>query len=326
MPANLTPDYEKAEARLRAATTDDERLAALQDMLSTIPKHKGTEKMQADIKRRISQLRKAAARKGPSRGPDLFHVPKNGAGQAVLIGPPNSGKSSLVAITTNAPVKVAPYPYTTAVPAPGMWPYEDVQLQLVDTPPVTPEHVPGGLVGTIRAADVLLLVVDAADAPLEQAEACLAILAARNIEPVTIANGQLDPALPGRMSALLLANKADLAPAENIQALGDLYRGRLEVLPTSAASGEGLADLARRLWELFSLIRVYTKEPGKPADRHRPYTLPGGCTVEDLAREIHRELPNKMKYAKVWGDGRFPGQQVHRSEILRDKDVVEIHQ
>src|SRR5689334_19507521 len=113
MPANLTPDYDRADQRYRAATTDDERLEALREMFAVIPKHKGTEKLQADLKRRISQFRKAVAKK-PAKGVDPFHVPRAGAGQVVIIGPPNVGKSLLVARTTHAPVKVADYPYTTA--------------------------------------------------------------------------------------------------------------------------------------------------------------------------------------------------------------------
>jgi hypothetical protein len=326
MPANLTPEYEKHDKRYRSATSDEERLSALQDMLSSIPKHKGTEKMQADIKRRISQIKKAAATRGPSKGLDLYHVPKSGAGQVVLVGAPNVGKSAIVAITTNAPVKVAEYPYTTSLPAPGMWPYEDVQIQLVDTPPVTAEHVPGGLMGTIRSADVIAVVVDASADPLEQAEAVLNIFAARNLQVLTIPASQIGLDEPGKRTGLLVANKSDLSPAQNVQTLRELYEGKLEVLAVSAATGEGLERLRRRLWELLSVIRVYTKEPGKPADYEKPYILPAGSTVEDLAREIHRDLPEMMKFARVWGHARFEGQRVHRTEELHDKDVVEIHQ
>jgi len=326
MPANLTPEFEKAEQRYRQAKSDEEKLLALQEMLRTIPKHKGTEHMQADIKRRISQLRKAAAKKASSKGVDLFHVPRSGAGQVVLVGYPNAGKSSLLAAATNAPVKVADYPYTTALPVPGMWPYQDIQIQLVDTPPMTAQHVPPGLMGTVRNADIIAIVVDAADEPLEQAEGVLGILADRGLELLSIPRGQLDHDGRHQYSGLLVANKADAAAEANVSALRELYAPRLETLAVSCRTGAGLDGLVRRLWELLDIIRVYTKEPGKPPDMDRPYTLPAGATLEDLAREIHREVPEKMKFARIWGPGRHAGQRVHRAEVLRDRDVVEIHQ
>lgn len=325
MPANLTPDYERAEKRLRQAADDAERLDALREMLSTIPKHKGTEKMQADIKRRISQMAKAAAKKTHVKGADPFHIPRGGAGQIVLLGPPNVGKSQLVATTTHAAVKVADYPFTTALPVPGMWYYQDVQLELVDTPPVTAGHVPPGLMGTIRAADIIAVVVDAATDPLEQAELVLGLLTERGITLASLPRAELGPD-PARHSGLLVANRIDLADRAAAAALAELYAGRIEVHAVSAASGEGLDTLAQALWRLLGAIRVYTKEPGRPPDRDRPFTLPVGSTIEDLARAIHRELPEKMKFARIWGDGRFSGQQVHRTESLHDKDIVEVHQ
>jgi len=326
MPANVTPQYEKAEQRYRQAADDEEKLAALQEMLSTIPKHKGTEKMQADIKRRISQLRKSAGEKPVAKGPDPFHVPRGGAGQVVLFGPPNCGKSALVAATTNAPVKVADYPYATAVPTPGMWAYEDVQIQLVDTPPVTAEHVPTGLFGTVRAADVICLVVDAAAAPLEQAEMLLGLFAEREVALRSVPRSEMAPADRSVYSALLAATKIDAAEPGAAETLRELYAGRIEVLGVSAVTGEGLKALRNRLWELLALIRVYTKEPGQPADMAKPFTLPVGSTVEELARQIHRDLPERMKYARLWGRGHFEGQHVHKTAPLQDKDIVEIHQ
>jgi hypothetical protein len=327
MPANLTPQYEKAEERFKKAQDDQARLEALQEMLSTIPKHKGTEKMQADLKRRMSQLRKDADKKKAAKGGgvDFFHVPKSGAGQVVLLGLPNVGKSMLVATTTNAPVKVADYPYTTAIPAPGMWPYEDVQIQLVDTPPVTADHVPGGLLGTVRSADIIALVVDAAADPLEEAETLLGILRGRGLELSTRPLKELGGQESTQRCTLILATKLDQAGPEAIQALRELYEPGLAVLGVSAVSGEGLDVLKNRLWELLSVIRVYTKEPGRPVDKEKPYILPAGSTVNDLASQIHRDLPEKMKFARVWGDGRYSGQQVHRTDLLQDKDVVEIH-
>ena len=326
MPANLTPEYERADRAYRQATTDEERLTALREMLRVIPKHKGTDRMQGDLKRRISQLRKAEAKTGASRGPDPFHVAKTGAGQVTLLGPANVGKSMLLATTTNAPAKVAEYPYTTGIPMPGMWQYEDVQIQLVDTPPVVAGHVPPGLMGTLHLADVLCVMVDCADDPLEQAEMILGVLAEKNLSLHSTPRNEMDATDFSQYSGIIVANKIDVAPAGNVSVLRELYEGRLEVWPISAATGEGLPALLRRLWQLLAVVRVYTKQPGKPPDHDKPFTLDAGSSVEDLAGQIHRELPAKMKFVRIWGDGRFSGQQVSRDEILRDKDVVEIHQ
>ncbi len=329
MPANVTPEYEKAERRFREADSDAEKLDALQEMLSTIPKHKGTEKMQADIKRRISQLRKSAAKPSAQRGPDPFHIPKSGAGQVALLGAGNVGKSSLVAATTNAPVKVADYPFATVLPVPGMWAHEDVQIELVDTPPILAGQLVAGLMGLVRLTDVVAVVVDAAGAALEHADSVLTALAERDMELVTRPLTELDERDRNTRCGLLVANKIDLGGAEAadaVEVLRELYGDRLEVLPVSAETGEGLDALRRRLWELLCRVRVYTKQPGEDADYGKPFVLPAGATVEDLARAIHRELPEQMKYARIWGEGRFDGQHVHRTEALGDRDVVEIHE
>jgi hypothetical protein len=325
MPANLTPDYERAEEKYRSAATDEDKLEALREMYSTIPKHKGTEKLQADLKRKMSQLRHAVARK-PAKSADPFHVPRSGAGQVVLIGPPNAGKSALLARTTHAPAKVADYPFTTALPLAGMCHWEDVQIELVDTPPITPEHLPGGLLGTIRGANIVAIVVDASADPLEETEVTLDLLNNRGLTLKTIAHGEMDPSDFNALSAIIVANKADVADDSTLATLKELYAGRLEVWPVSAVTGQGLDGWVRRLWGLLSLVRVYTRQPGKPADKGKPFTLPLGSTIDDLAREIHRELPEKMKFARIWGNGRFAGQQVHRTEVLHDGDQVEIHE
>ena len=327
MPANVSPEYEKAELRFRAASTDDEKLDALQEMLRTLPKHKGTEKMQADLKRRISQLRKAGAKKAASKkGPDPFYIPKGGAGQVILVGAPNCGKSMLLATTTNAPVKVADYPYTTALPVPGMWPHEDVQIELVDTPPMTAEHIPPGLMGTVRSADLIAIVINSSGDGLEELDMITGILAERELALQSVPRNELDPNDRHQRSAIVIATKSDLAEPGSVETLGELYEGKLEILPVSAATGVGMDRLRERLWQLLAMVRVYTKRPGKHEDRSDPFTLPAGSSIEDLARGIHRELPEKMKFARIWGEGRFDGQQVHRTELLHDKDIVEIHE
>jgi uncharacterized protein len=347
MPANLTPEYEKAELRYRQAASDEERLTALQEMLSAIPKHKGTEKMQADLKRRISQFRREEQKAAHGKGLDPFHIPRSGAGQVVLIGPPNTGKSSLLAATTHAAAKVADYPFTTVVPQPGMWQKDDVQIELVDTPPLTEQHVPTGLMGTIRNADVVCLVIEAGDAALDQAELVLGVLSAHGLTLYSTPRNEMTTGDASRRPGLIVVTKADVAAPDTITALRELYEGTgagmadssplppsnalrsgvgLGVIGVSARTRQGLDEWFGRLWELLAMIRVYSKEPGRPPDMHKPFVVPAGATVADLARQIHRDLPDRMKFARLWGHSRFEGQQVHKTELLRDKDVVEIHE
>jgi hypothetical protein len=326
MPANLTPEYEKAEQRFRQAATDEERIAALQEMLSAIPKHKGTEKMQADLKRRLSHMRREQQKTGHGKGPDPFHIPRSGAGQVVLVGLPNTGKSSLLAATTNAEVKVADYPFTTTLPHPGMWTQDGISIELVDTPPLTHDHVPSGLMGTIRSADLVCLVVEAVDAACEQVESLLSTLNAREVTLRTRPCNQLLPLDPQPKPGLILTNKIEQSPPGIVESLRDLYANQLEILAVSARTRQGLDEWFRRLWELLAIIRVYTKQPGRPPDLHKPFVLPAGSTVADLALMIHRDLPDHMKFARLWGHGRFEGQPVHKTEPLRDRDVVEIHE
>lgn len=326
MPANLTPEYEKAQQQFREAKTDSDRIAALELMLATIPKHKGTEKLQADIKRRLSQLRRHEQKAPKHKGPDPFHIPKSGAGQVVLIGLPNAGKSSLLAAVTDAEVKVADYPFTTMVPQPGMWGMDDVQIELIDTPPITADHVPSGLMGTIRNADIVGVVIEANDTALVDAETVLGVMHERGLTIRSMPTNQINRADPSLRSGLLIVNKADLASPGTIDSLRSIYAGTLDVLAVSAKNKTGLENLFRRLWELLAVIRVYSKQPGKPPDLHKPFVLPVGSTVADLALLIHRELPNTMKFARLWGHTRFDGQQVPKTEVLHDRDIVEIHE
>ena len=156
MPANLTPDYFKAEQWYRSASTNEEKMLALEQMLAVMPKHKGTEHLQADLKRKLSQLKDASAQqKKAGKHVDIFHVPRSGAGQVVLLGTPNSGKSAILAALTHAKVTVAEFPFATHAPVPGMVRYEDVQIQLVDMPPITADYAAPGQVGTYRNGDLI---------------------------------------------------------------------------------------------------------------------------------------------------------------------------
>lgn len=325
MPANLTPAYEHAEDKYRAAEDDDQRLEALREMYAAMPKHKGTEKLQAELKRKMSHIRRAVSR-APRKTPDVFHVPKCGAGQVVLVGAPNVGKSAMVLAMTGAHVKVADYPFTTTLPTPGLAHYEDVQIEIVDTPPLTPDHIAAGLLGTIRSADIVAVVVDASGDPLGDAQGVLDVFEGRGMQLHTVRTLDLDVANPADQCGLIVANKMDLAPAGTLDTLRELYAPRFEVIGVSATTGTGLPGFLGRCWDLLSCIRVYTKEPGKAADNSKPFTLHIGSTIDDLAEHIHRELPGRMKFARLWGEGRVPGLHVHHTEELHDKDVVEIHE
>jgi len=323
MPANLTPDYLKAERAFREAKSDAERVAALEAMYATIPKHKGTEKMQADIRHRLAKTRAAAEQKKAAGGVDLFFVEKHGAGQAALVGAPNSGKSALVATLTKAHVNVAPYPFATHGPVPGMMAFEDVQIQLIDLPPVTSDGIIPGMIGTLRNADVLLVCVDLAAADLlDQVDLCFGVMAQRGLVPA----GQEASAGGLAKAMLLVGTKVDSpGAAENFEALRELQGDRVPMIATSVETRAGLDDLARQCFEALGVIRVYSKEPGKPADMKKPFVLRRGSTVLDMAAAVHRDLATNLKRARIWGAGVYDGQPAEKHHVLSDRDVIELH-
>ncbi len=319
MPANLTPQYYEAEEKYRRASTPEERINALEEMLKVIPKHKGTEKLQGDIKKRIARFKEEGKKKKSMKGYDPFGVEKQGAGQVVLAGYPNTGKSSLVGALSRAKVKVAEYPFTTALPMSGMMPYKDTFIQLVDTPPCAEENVPSGLIGTFKEADLLLIVVDVSTAEcLEQLEGIVNILQEREVIDLYGEEEVLAP-----IPFLILANKIDNPDAEeNLEVLQDLWPD-LEFIKVSS-EGVGLEDLKDRIYEMLDIIRVYGKAADREADMDRPFILKRGGTVLDFAEQVHRDFPNKLKSALVWGSSKFDGQAVPREYVLEDGDIVEL--
>jgi ribosome-interacting GTPase 1 len=329
MPANLSPEYKQAEQAYRAAREPRERLDLLKEMLRTIPKHKGTEHLQADIKSRIKQLTDGLAgpKKGGARGAP-FALRREGAAQVCLVGPPNSGKSSLHAVLTGSHSEVGPFPYTTKAPLPGMLPFEDIAFQLVDLPPVSREHMEPALMGVLQGADAAWLVVDLADPQCtDQVVAIRDELARRKIVlDESWPAREADDVFQARLPTLLVANKSDLDPdPDEVKVLEELLDIRYPAFAVSATTGHGLGELAPFLFKSLGVVRVYSKVPGKPADRERPFVVRSGARVLDVARLVHQDVAATLKYARLWGSGEFDGQQVGPEHRVADRDVLELH-
>jgi ribosome-interacting GTPase 1 len=308
MPTNVTPEYKKAEEAYRAAREPKERLDCLKEMLRTIPKHKGTEHLQSDIKTRIKTLTEelAGPKKGGKRSGPSHVVRNEGAAQLCMIGPPNAGKSSLL------------------------------QFQLVDLPPVSEDFLEPWLVNTLQHADGILLVIDLADPEcLEQVPTVLERLKEKKIYLRSAWPGldstsstAEDDDDPFRMDlpTVLIANKSDLDPdPEEVEVLEDLLGLRFPAITVSAETGDGLDEIGPFLFKALEIVRVYTKTPGRKADDDKPFTVRRGDTIQDVASLVHKDIARGLKFARMWGEEVFDGQQVGPDHLVADKDIVELH-
>jgi ribosome-interacting GTPase 1 len=329
MAVNLTPQYHEAEAEYKRAQTNEDRLAGLRKMWALLPKHKASEKLQAELKRKISDLAAEVEhdRKHPKKTGVSYKIPRQGAGQVILIGPPNAGKSRLLSRLTRATPEVAPYPFTTREPHAGMMDWEDVRVQLIDTPPITAEHMDGYLSSMIRSADLCVLLLDLGDddgpfavesllTKLEEVKTVLVGTPPADTEDPTIAH----------VRTLLACNKSSAdGAAERLEIVREMFASRFPILTLDAEAGAGLEELRNAIYKSLNVIRVYSKRPGKPADMDSPFTCPAGSTVGEMAELVHRDFADKLKSARIWGTGVHPGQAVDRHHVLHDKDVVELH-
>ena len=329
MAVNLPPQYHDAEARYKKARTSEEKLAALREMWVILPKHKASEKVQADLKTKISELTDEIeqVKLGPKKAAHGTHkIPKQGAGQVVLLGPPNAGKSRLVTRLTKATPTVAPYPFTTREPVPGMMDFEDVRVQLVDLPPITADLYEHFITDITRGADAAILFLDLADDDgpaatqvvidrLQQARRLLVRDMPTDDDPTTYS-----------LKTLVVANKSDDEAADiRLEIAREWLGSRFPMVVISAEQGTGLEELRQAIYELLGVMRIYTKLPGKPPDMSSPFTCPIGSTVAELAGRVHKDFEEGVKSARVWGSGAFDGQTVGRDHVLADKDVVELH-
>ena len=314
MPANLPPQYFEAEKNFRAAKTAPEKIAALEEMLAIMPKHKGTDHLRAKLRQRIARLTEAADKKAATQRASMV-IEKEGAAQVAVIGLPNAGKSQLVASITGASPVVADYPFTTHSTTPGMMSFENINIQLVDTPPLTPQYIEPWLPNMIRGADGLLVVVDLSNAPLEQMNAVMSLLQSKRIEL-----GQ------DRVKTLIVANKVDIeGSGRDYKALQASCEGILPVMAVSTGEGTGLEELRSKIYETLDIIRVYTKAPGSKPELNDPIVLERGSTLEDAAADVHKDFVRKLKYARIWGSGKHDGIMARRDHILQDGDIIELH-
>ena len=322
MPANLPPQYFGAEKNLRLAKSPEEKIAALEEMLAIMPKHKGTDHLRAELRSKIAKLTELAAKKSGTQRTSMM-IEKEGAAQVAVIGLPNAGKSQLVASITNASPTVAEYPFTTHIATPGMMEFENIKIQLIDTPSLAPQSIEWWLPPILRRADALLILVDLNDAPLAQVEAITAELEKMRIG---IGIGKVEDEIINQRKVLIVGNKLDLANArQNYTALKNKYGEQFPVIAISAKERVGLEELKLEIYRVLDIIRVYTKTPGQKPDFTEPIVLNRGSTLEDAAAEVHKDFVAKLKYARLWGSGKYDGVMVKRDYILQDGDVIELH-
>jgi len=327
MPTNLPPDYFTVEKRFRAADTIAEKISLLEEMMSLVPKHKGTDHLRADLRRKLSKLKTSPqGKKGISRRTAAFNIHREGAGQIAVIGPTNAGKSALVAALTHATPQVSPAPYTTWQPMPGMMQIEDFQVQLVDTPPLDRDFIEPELMSLIRRADLVMLVVDLQADPLDQLEDTVHLLTEQRIVPLNLKPDHPPMERTSVIPFIVLVNKNDdVATDEDFEIFCALVEQGWQILPVSALSGRNFDKLRKFVFEILDIIRVYTRAPGREPDFFRPFVLKKGGTIEDLSAQIHHDFVNNLKTARVWGKSVFDGQLVQRDYILSDGDIVELN-
>jgi ribosome-interacting GTPase 1 len=328
MPANLPPQYQKAEEEYRRAQSAAERFEILERMLVLIPKHKGTEKLQADLKTRLKETKSdIQVEKTAPKGGKVYRFPRQGAAQVILIGGPNSGKSRILKELTKAEPEVADYPFTTREPMPGMMAWEDITIQLIDTPPITDSLFEPYLLNFVRSADLVVLSFDGSsdDAPEATAAVIEQFKQRATLLSTTTGFDEDDFSKLCIKTLLVVTRGGDPGVQDRVEFLREFVPtefARLQVDLDQAADRQQLKD---SIFRELGLIRLYTKAPGKPADYSSPYTIPRGGTVEDLAGRVHKDLAEKLKFAKVWGFGCSDGQSVGRDHVLADKDLVELH-
>ncbi|MCG2718391.1 MAG: TGS domain-containing protein [Nanoarchaeota archaeon] len=346
MPINAGLDYQKAERKYHEARTFAEKMKALEEMLRTCPKHKGSESLQNEIKQKISKLKSLQEKQKSATGARYqVAVKKECAAQVVILGIPNSGKSVLLSKLTNAKPKIASYPFTTKTPEVGVMDYGGVQIQVVEIPAII-ENFSGSdlgptLLGIIRQADLIVIIAnDDSELKLIRNELANGNVVTDRERPKIkikksgtggimfigkIKGGEVKAKkiLRGRgvHNAIVEFQKAStLAELEEAVTEGMAY-----VKSITISTKDKAEDIKELIWDNLDLIKVYTKQPGKKKD-FPPIAMAKGSTLKDLAERVHKDFLKKFKFARVWGTSvKYPGAQSGLNLVLHNGDVVEFH-
>lgn len=300
MSTNQGPEYFAAEKRYLTAETMEQRIFYLEEMIHNFKKHKGSENMLAELKKRLIKL-KDKKEKSKKVGKTTQKTIKKEGFQAVLLGLPNSGKSLLISKLTNAHPIISEIPFSTKSPEIGTLFYKGAKVQIVDTPSIGSECFDIGLINT---ADLVIEVVESIE-DLDKIKNYLAK-----------ANGK----------KIILINKSDLLSQEELRKLEEKIKSKkIQAILISALTSFNLESVKERIFQSMGILRVYTKEPGKKSS-NIPMTLPLGSTVKDAAESILKGFSQKIKETRITGpSSKFPNQKVGLSHVLKDLDIIEFH-
>jgi small GTP-binding protein len=325
MPANLPPQYFEAERNFRTAKSSAEKITALEEMLAIMPKHKGTDHLRAELRSRIAKLTQQLSKKSGTQRTSMM-IDKEGAAQIAVIGLSNSGKSQLIVSITNATPIVAEYPLTTHNALPGMMDFEDIKIQLIDTPPLASQTIQWWLPQMLRQADALLVMVDLSYDPLVQLDEIRDHLEKMRIVIGDSLANPVEDVVTWHKKTMIIANKLDIDDNNHrYRFLLDNLGTKLPIVAISATQGIGLDELRLEIYRMLDIIRVYTKTPGQKADNSDPIVLARGSTLLDAAATVHKDFAAKLKYARIWGSGKHDGNMARRDHLLEDGDIIELH-
>jgi uncharacterized protein len=296
---NQSPFYQRAEEEFLAATTDDEKIKWLEEMIRECPKHKSSESMLSNLKNRLRKL-KENAQKRKSAGKSSSSGIKKSEMQCVLLGFPNTGKSSIFEILTGQKTKISPHPFSTIRSLPGTIFFEDIKIQIIDGP-AFPNHDKN----IANSADTIILVVN-------------------SVNQITESEKFL---VKSRQKIILIFNKADLLSASEkrkIEAtLNSKYKIDFIFIAQNSSSAE-IELLKKKIFNSFPIIRIYTKEPKKEPSKD-PMILNKDSTLKEAVEKIRKGMVKKFVSCKIWGpSSKFGGQIIGLNHILKDKDVIEL--